>query len=161
MGGFNMCLKINCLAAIDNLRQRSIHTDSNDRFAYVTLYNKESGNHRTFRFKKQSVDDSFAPDRIILQLLTGSDNENDYQGIGFLNGSSIQVWRKYVGSQNEKTAEILGQVLFGFIGRYPLEVLERFEVITSGNCFKCGKTLTTPDSVESGIGPICKSKLGL
>jgi hypothetical protein len=35
------------------------------------------------------------------------------------------------------------------------------EVEHSGHCGRCGRLLTVPSSVQSGLGPECQSKMGL
>jgi Family of unknown function (DUF6011) len=38
------------------------------------------------------------------------------------------------------------------------EVLDtQIEVMHTGNCLRCGRTLTDANSIESGLGPICRS----
>jgi hypothetical protein len=32
------------------------------------------------------------------------------------------------------------------------------DVLHSGRCGRCGRTLTTPDSIERGLGPECAHK---
>lgn len=39
------------------------------------------------------------------------------------------------------------------------ELPSYIEVWHEGKCCKCGRTLTTPQSIEDGIGPVCRSVL--
>jgi len=32
---------------------------------------------------------------------------------------------------------------------------DNVEFYHSGNCAKCGRKLTTPESIKNGLGPIC------
>lgn len=47
-----------------------------------------------------------------------------------------------------------------FATMQPLKAMQQFGRIT-GRCSCCRRTLTDPQSVELGIGPICKAKFGL
>src|SRR5688572_23093574 len=49
----------------------------------ITAYNPATGQHRTFKVSTVRGDGGLAGKRIIA-LLTGSDNENDYTGFGFV-----------------------------------------------------------------------------
>jgi len=35
---------------------------------------------------------------------------------------------------------------------------EQVEVLHDGTCGRCGRTLTHPDSIKSGIGPVCAGR---
>jgi hypothetical protein len=105
------------------------------------------GAHRTFRVRQQAADKSFAPGKFIISLLTGSDNTSSYTGIGFVSETGVNLWKKYAESQMEFWLEPLlsDQVVAG--QAYALE---------SGNCFRCNRLLTDPESIEYGIGPVCR-----
>lgn len=38
---------------------------------------------------------------------------------------------------------------------------ERVEMFHDGRCCRCGRKLTTPESVQSGIGPECAKRIGV
>ena len=40
-------------------------------------------------------------------------------------------------------------------GASPELVLSRADVYHSGTCSRCGRVLTTPESIRSGLGPVC------
>jgi hypothetical protein len=35
-----------------------------------------------------------------------------------------------------------------------------FRIMHDGHCSVCGRKLTTPESLDSGIGPVCAAKFG-
>ncbi len=76
-----------------------------------------------------------------VKLLTGSFNESDYTFIGTI--FNELDWRP-------KT-RIPGALMFGDFWRE----MNSFEFIPSGYCARCGKLLTTPESVEANYGPEC------
>lgn len=114
----------------------------------ITIYNPKTGGQRTFRIKTQKKDSKFAPGQRIISLLTGPDNENDYQGFGFVNGGKIHLWKKKNTDQFRKLAKVVENPnIFPFM-----------EVHFEGKCRVCNKTLTDRESILSGIGPVCAGK---
>jgi hypothetical protein len=101
--------------------------------------------HTTFRIKVQPSDAKFAPGATVIEVLVGQDNENDYTSFGFLRDGR----------------------LFPFKGfRSHLDLLDHANAfltdpdatLVSKSCARCGRTLTTPESVLAGFGPECAKK---
>ena len=112
----------------------------------ITVSNSKTKQHRTFKIK--TVKNGPLKGKRVLSMLIGPDNENDFIGIAFVTDFDIVVWKKYHNTQFEKCARVLLK-------------LEKFEldVHFSTRCRVCNKTLTTPESIESGIGPICEGRV--
>lgn len=123
----------------------------NGRF---TVKNPKTGEHRTFRVRTQSKDAQFAPNERVVSMLIGSCNETAYKGFGFVkDGGKIAVWKKCRGGQYDKLARMLE--------RLPeFEAAGMVEVHAETRCRKCNRALTTPESVTSGIGPVCGGRTG-
>ena len=111
----------------------------------ITLENPKTGKHRTFKIS--TVKKGKLAGKRIVSMLIGPDNEEDYLGIGFVNESSIYVWRDYQGTDFEKTVKCLLEV-------EKRGLIQHFETC----CRRCGRKLTTPESITSGIGPECSKK---
>lgn len=116
----------------------------------VTIRNPKTGNHRTFRIRRQPDDAKFAPGQRIVSLLTGPDNEADYTGFAFLTDAGhLCMWKKY----RDSTA-------FNAY-RKMLEQPERYreshglEYAVEKRCARCFRRLTTPESISRGLGPEC------
>jgi hypothetical protein len=76
----------------------------------VTMVNPKTGNHRTIRVETQPKDAKFAPGSRIVSLLTGSNNETDYTGFGFVTESgTVAVWRKKQDSVFVRLADMIGR----------------------------------------------------
>ncbi|MCP4897845.1 MAG: hypothetical protein GY906_12805 [bacterium] len=122
-----------------------------------TITNRETGEYRTFRIRTQGEDSSFAPGKRVLSLLTGSDNTTDYTGFAFVHddGSLFTVWKKKRGTKYDKYAKLVRLVLF----QKAPHALEKYEVLEDCRCIRCNRKLTTPESIKSGIGPICAGRL--
>lgn len=126
-----------------------------------TIKNRTEGTHRTLDISTQAADAKFAPGERVVALLTGPDNTADYTGFGFVNDQGIQVWKKKRSTNGSKSewewyAEILWSLaLDGGFSPYA----DRYELLVEGRCLKCNRTLTTPESIVSGIGPVCAEKV--
>jgi len=123
----------------------------------ITMVNPATGGRRTVRIRTQKDDANFAPGERIISLLVGPDNERSYKGFGFVKDDGrIIVWRKHRSgipgdpSIYEKLALMV---------QYP-EHYEGLGVqyMFSTCCRRCNRLLTTPESIESGIGPICAGR---
>lgn len=117
-----------------------------------TVINLETGTHKTFKVKTQSLDATFAPGERILSIMNGKDNENDYLSLGFVKDNGIVVWKKHRGTQFETLANFVWNVMNTnkYDGRVSVEI--------SKKCRVCNRKLTTPESLESGIGPVCEGR---
>lgn len=116
----------------------------------ITMFNPETGQHRTFRIRTQPKDSTFNPGSRIVALLTGPDNTHDYQQFGFVNpNGSIVLWRRFRDSA-------VFQAYVNML-RFPKTYMERhgIQYRYEGRCRVCNAKLTNPDSIISGIGPIC------
>lgn len=107
--------------------------------------------HVTFRVQKQAADDKFAAGETIIGRLTGSNNEKDYQGVAFWKTDGrVILWKK---ARNDARLEAAVRVLVGDPKAAALRYAQE-----SGRCYLCGRTLTTPESIAAGLGPICASR---
>ena len=123
----------------------------------LTIYNPQTGNHRTFSIRTQPDDSKFAPGKRVLALLSGPDNENDYQSFAFVeDDGSVRLFRsKQDDSLWAKYADMVANPLKYINGASKAEYL--FE----GRCRRCNRVLTTPWSIKAGLGEVCAKKLGI
>lgn len=119
---------------------------------YFSLKNEETGNHRTFRIKKQG-NDEWMPGGILLGYLSDSDNNNSYTNFAFINKFWVNCWKKYQGTATEKLGKLVEQVIL------QQKPNEKLEIVPAGRCYRCGRQLTVPSSVHRGLGPECASKV--
>lgn len=134
------------------MKSDRINLNCNGKFT-VTY---DGGEHRTFRIKEEK----WCEGKRVLSMLKGADNSRDYQGFAFVydnykdpcdvSSCRIVVWRKYLSSQ---WAKLAGQIeYYGITGTLPEGWVS---VNCSQKCIKCGRTLTTPESIQAGVGPVC------
>lgn len=122
----------------------------------ITIENA-SGEHRTFSIKTQKKDSKFAPGKRVIGLLSGPDNQSDYMGFGFVDDDGVHLWSKFKDKKQFIWFSELVNVLVGNLpNRYSKpHQLEGYRVHVSKKCLICNRELTTPESIQTGIGPIC------
>lgn len=129
------------------LAGRSVFTVSNpsgERYTFRVNKSKESGNRAACWF---------------VSLLTGPDNTSDFTYLGLLRHDTGAVLltrasRYKADSKPVRVAEwVLANIWLG------LDLPEGYAVHHEGRCGKCGRVLTVPESIESGIGPECAKQL--
>jgi hypothetical protein len=114
----------------------------------------EDGEHRTIRMVDDWREDAPAGGQVA-QFLNGADNTSDYAGFAFVQGGRAFVWKRYGHRSHTRAAlEILLK------GRQEWEKAGKAYAVESGNCYVCNRLLTTPESVELGIGPVCRERVG-
>ena len=89
-----------------------------------------------------------------VSLLTSPDNENGFSYIGVI--TSKKEFKQTAKSRVSNTAP--GYVAFEFTLKKLVEHKLPVELWHEGKCGCCGRTLTVPESIETGIGPICANK---
>lgn len=114
------------------------------------------GQRTTFRVRTQRPDARFAPGKRVLGILSGPDNTSEYTGVGFLvhedGVERIAVWRSKQGTAWEDKAELFAQVVLRN------EAVDFYTILMAGSCCVCNRKLTVPESIISGIGPVCAAK---
>jgi len=119
----------------------------------VTLINKETATYCTLKI--HTVRQGKLKGKRIVSRLVGPDNVNSYKGFGFVVGDMIMVWRKQHNEKNAKLASILQSLMVeGEKSRFA----DKVDMKLSKKCMRCNRELTTPESIEMGIGPICMEK---
>jgi len=114
-----------------------------------------SGDHRTFRVHTWKQKEGEIKTTRSIGLLVGEKNTTDYNDFAFVDGKKIIVWKKFRGTQLEKFAVLVQDMLFG--SHYKNMGME---LLITKNCMRCNRALTTPQSIEDGIGPECKQMMG-
>lgn len=150
--------------ALADLRR---YVDANDGRcgALVTVVaGSAEGARRTFRFRAKTKAKLAAHERkaYFLDVLSGPDNGIDYSGCGSLvqlaNGGC--EYRPYgeVSATTRAAATLLAGGLNTQAGAAPLPA--GVEFWHQGTCARCGRSLTVPESIASGLGPECLAAVG-
>ena len=117
------------------LAGRAIFTVSNDK-----------GEHYTYRVTAGSF-------RGIASVLTGSDNLNSYTVIGVYDTKTGEL----TGYRDDRATRVLQWALRRVWLQDSLP--QGYDIRHAGKCGRCGRLLTTPESIESGFGPTCIGKV--
>jgi hypothetical protein len=149
--------------------------------AIFTLENVTNGKRFTYKLvagdPREGQDPARAP--IFVHVLTGSNNEEDYELLGMIfrddRGEPTFSYRFFDGtwgakrfrariSEDAPSAKgarwLLGRIQEHLQAPTLFDTLdERFAVWHEGRCCRCGRTLTVPASIESGIGPDCAARM--
>ena len=115
----------------------------------LTFESKRSGKWFTYKITKSKKNDLY-----FVSVLNGTDNDNMYKYLGTIFDKKFFKLTK--GSKITTTA--LSYITFDWCFRHLIgdsDLLEQINVYHSGHCCKCGRTLTTPESIANCIGPEC------
>ena len=99
----------------------------------------------------------------MLELLTGPSNTSDYLPFAFISSATdqlgvpyVNVWKNYRGSMfsggsvHEKLANMV---------RFPdVWAARGVTYAVALRCRRCGRLLTVPESIATGLGPICAGR---
>ena len=123
-----------------------------------TLENKETGNYITFKVKEvKDRNRKVIPGQFAIQCKALGDKNYGYEFIGFINTLKSEFRPRYQGIKEHVGFKTFWWILKNF------ERLEDFEskmaMYHEGACATCGMPLTTPESIEKGIGPICERRV--
>jgi hypothetical protein len=113
--------------------------------------------HYTYKIKYRLKENR---DRWYVYVLTGPNNLYDYTYIGELNPNSGE----YVHLNSSKIKENAWSIRFikrilACMWEDKLNDISKnnFDLHHEGRCGRCGKKLTVPSSILSGLGPICEN----
>jgi len=120
-----------------------------------TLINKETGTYVTIKI--HTAQRGNLKGKRIVSKLIGHDNTTSYKGFAFVNDDdNIIVWKNSRNPKTVKTAQILCSMA---IEENASPYSQNVEMKLSKRCMRCNRELTTPESIELGIGPYCLSRM--
>ena len=123
---------------------------------------KETLHHVTFKVERVEANENYA-ESYFVKMLTGPDNTKNYTYIGRLDVKRGQVntTAKSKIPETSRRFRLLNRILaLTWRGDYSYED-HGFTTHHEGKCGKCGRKLTVPESIETGIGPKCAESLGI
>lgn len=118
------------------------------------------GDHYTFRVSKSKDAHERFGHSYFVALLTGPNNEADYTYLGLLDTRTMTL------RPTHKSPRSLVDGKPGQVFAFALRVLSArqslpagYDIAHCGHCGRCGRTLTVPESIETGIGPECARQM--
>lgn len=120
--------------------------------ATFTVRSEKTGTRFTFKVRQPKPDSPH-----FVSVLTGTDNEGDFSFLGsvfnyenYCHGKRSPISPE---SLSAKAAQwVVSRVIRG-------EDLKGCEVWHAGKCGRCGRKLTVPESIETGLGPECATRV--
>lgn len=88
-----------------------------------------------------------------VSLLTGPDS---YTCVGLVTDQGFRFTRKWESHDAPLTRAAVAAIIT--FDPQVLEAAGKVYAMESGNCWVCGRELTTPESIEAGIGPVCAGR---
>jgi hypothetical protein len=116
--------------------------------AIFTLESEKTGNRYTYKVNKCEDKKDF----YFVGLLVGPDNEYDYKYIGVIDKNNFRTTKASKLTNNSTPV-----IAFNFFLKKmnKLNAIPELKIYHMGKCAKCGRPLTTPESIKNGLGPIC------
>jgi len=141
-------------------------TDSKAALAFIfagkaifTLRSTKSGAHYTYKMQEGRKRTLIDPTTYFLKVLVGADNTTDYAYVGFVRGG------RYVHGNGKarlpETAESVVAFKWALAQLQNGTVPDTLEIWHEGRCGRCGRRLTVPSSIATGLGPECAGKVGI
>lgn len=122
--------------------------------ATFTFRSLKTGAHFTYKIQKNDKANNF-----FVKVLTGPDNVSDYTYIGMIVDGQFKTTAKSKMRRGSAPVDVITWALTNF-NQNGKEMPAQMEVWHTGRCGRCGRPLTVPASVASGIGPDCAAQMG-
>jgi hypothetical protein len=142
---------------------------TNERSTTVTLVSGKTGTRFTYDIKRKEPDGRGVADKVwYVDLLTGPNNKSDYAPLAVLTqhdgpkGPELRYFhakKAHIG-KDAPSAVALKWAVERLVFNASEKALAQVEVWHEGRCARCGRKLTTPSSVDLGLGPECADKMG-
>jgi hypothetical protein len=121
--------------------------------ARLTLVSVKTGVRFTYRVTCKRNAEGAIDSPHFVALLTGADNNSDYSFLGTIfDSQAYKHGRKSRVSPDAPSAKGFAWA-WSFISKG--ELPPACEVWHEGRCGKCGRALTDPESIKTGLGPVC------
>lgn len=114
--------------------------------ATITLQSGDTGAYYTYRVRKHKKEPVW-----FVSLFAGKNNDEDYFYMAYFREDNVLRTSKKGIMKSDATPVQAFDYFLKHINNIP----EKLAVFHSGTCCRCGRTLTTPESIEAGIGPEC------
>jgi hypothetical protein len=129
--------------------------------ATFTVVSNATGKRFTFKMRRpDDVQPGTTRIPYFLKVLTGADNENSYEYMGqfWVDGEKVtysagRKSRIAADAPSQRAAMWLASAI-----NHP-EKLAQCTIYHAGKCGRCGRTLTVPGSIQTGLGPECATRM--
>lgn len=122
----------------------------------------DSKPHYTFKIKKKEDRNNPNKNIYFVSILAGPDNTSDYKYVGLLdpNTGAVRTTAKSAYNAESLPIRLLNHSL-ACVWAETTHKIEKagFKIHHAGRCGRCGRKLTVPESIETGLGPECAGRL--
>lgn len=127
--------------------------------AYFTLRSAKTGTRFTYRVSlaKTEPGSQYPGPTYFVSLLNGPDNWQNYMYLGLI-GRDCK-FRLTKGSKAGADATSVKAFAWTWTRLAAGQKTDGVEIWHEGKCGRCGRKLTVPESIETGFGPECATKL--
>ena len=119
-----------------------------------TLVSRHTGSRYTYRLRTPKNTGERNPP-ILVSVLTGPNNTRHFSYLGCIWTDKFHHGKKSRISRNAYPSRAIAW----FLHKINDGALDHAEFWHEGKCGRCGKVLTVPESIESGLGPACRAKV--
>lgn len=126
--------------------------------AIFTIKSTRKDARFTYKVKMAEPKEGYAP-MFFVSVLTGPDNWENYKFFGFISmrdGSGEYKFSDRSAKIGKDSPAVKG---FEWFWQNIENLPEFIEVWHEGKCGRCARRLTVPDSIASGFGPECVTKI--
>jgi len=117
--------------------------------------------HYTYRVSLKPAKGAY-PDTFFVSVLTGPDNGRNYSYLGILNPQTgaVRTTGKSKFPADSFTVRLINRVIARLWAEDAASIAAAgFDLHHEGRCGRCGRRLTVPESVETGLGPECSGRV--
>ena len=120
--------------------------------AVFTITSTKTGQSFTYRIARAGSNRDNGP--LFASVLTGPDNTRDYTYMGIVLQDEKRI-------RNTRGSKVFGDAPSWRALEWFLQHVDsdRVEVRHMGRCGRCGRALTVPSSIDSGLGPECAGRV--
>jgi hypothetical protein len=124
---------------------------------FTVIFDNDPDEYETIMI--ETVTDGPLKGKTIASFLSGSDNETDFTGFAFVDGTRVNIWKRFVNLHGSRKESAVRVITLGTAD----DVLDAREAyaVKSSRCSRCHRTLTVPASLHRGVGPDCAEILGI
>ena len=116
----------------------------------VFTVNNDKGDHYTYKISKHKTDDMY-----FANVLSGGCDMYSYMGVFDKDAHVIYKGRKGM-SPEAKSVKVLTWAMKVIDGKATLP--QGYNIQHEGRCGRCGRPLTDPESIRTGLGSVCREK---
>jgi len=117
--------------------------------------------HYTFRINYREANGKYG-DAYFINMLAGPDNLSDYSYVGMLNPETgaVKLTAKSRMTADSWPVRLVRRVFACLWADHGADIEQAgFRLMHANRCGRCGRALTTPESIESGLGPVCRTRV--